>query len=104
MKAHCPPCRIQTEMTFMGQCCLVTDLSHPVSPSDPTFAKHQRVVMWDHPTREEPLALGLNRGATEYLNDLGAICIGRDAPSIDSHTEAARVKVQPAHAGRRASG
>ena len=205
MKATCPPFRVQTEMSFMGQRCVVTDLSHPISPSDPTFAGHQRVVMWDHLTHEETPALGLtklpysyrvvgftmcdhsgthvdainhivtepgaraidqlplewfmapgvwfdfshkepgayitkddvqraidatgvtlqpqsvalsytgwykkwgqrfdyirgypglDRGATEYLNDLGAICIGQDAPSIDSHTEVATVKVQPAH-------
>ncbi|NLG48843.1 MAG: cyclase family protein, partial [Chloroflexi bacterium] len=40
---------------------------------------------------------GLDRGATEYLNDLGAVAIGADAPSIDSHAEVARVKIQPAH-------
>lgn len=40
---------------------------------------------------------GLDRGATEYLNDLGAISIGADAPSIDSWREVAEVKVQPAH-------
>jgi kynurenine formamidase len=33
----------------------------------------------------------------EYLNDLGAISIGADAPSIDSHHEVAVVKEQPAH-------
>jgi kynurenine formamidase len=40
---------------------------------------------------------GLDRGATEHLNDLGAISIGADAPSIDAWIEVARVKVQPAH-------
>ena len=205
MKAYCPPFRVQTRIRFMGQACLVTDLSHPISPEDPTFAGHQRVVMWDHLTHEETPQLGLtkppysyrvvgftmcdhsgthvdainhvvtdpdarsidqlplewfmtpgvwfdfshkepasyitrrdidaalektgveiqpqsvvlsytgwykkwdkrfdyirdypglDRDATEYLNDLGAICIGQDAPSIDSYEEVARVKVQPAH-------
>lgn len=40
---------------------------------------------------------GLDRGAIEYLNDLGAISIGADAPSIDSFNEVAVVKEQPAH-------
>ena len=205
MKAFCPQFRLQTTMSFMGQRCTVTDLSHRISPKDPTFAGHQRVVMWDHLTHEETIKFGLtkapysyrvvaftmcdhsgthvdainhvvtepgarsidelplewfmapgvwfdfshkepasyitkedveqalektgveiqpqsvvlshtgwykkwgqrfeyikdypglDRGATEYLNDLGAICIGQDAPSIDSHAEVARIKVQPAH-------
>ncbi len=40
---------------------------------------------------------GLDRGATEYLADLGAISIGADAPSIDSWAEVSTVKIQPAH-------
>ncbi|TAK22806.1 MAG: cyclase family protein [Chloroflexota bacterium] len=40
---------------------------------------------------------GLDRGATERLNDLGAISIGADAPSIDAWREVSEVKVQPAH-------
>lgn len=205
MKAYCPPMRIQTTMNFMGRRCVMTDLSQGISPSDPTFAGHQRVVMWDHLTHEETQKLGLtkppysyrvvgftmcdhssthvdainhivpepgaraidqlplewfmapgvwfdfsylepaayitkkdvdealqrtgvqiqpqsvvlshsgwykkwhsrfeyikdypgfDREAMEYLNDLGAICVGQDAPSIDSHAEVARVKIQPAH-------
>jgi len=42
---------------------------------------------------------GLDRAATEYLNDLGAISIGADAPSIDSWREVAEVK-GPARAHR----
>jgi kynurenine formamidase len=33
----------------------------------------------------------------EYLNDLGAISVGADAPSIDSYNEVAVVREQPAH-------
>ena len=40
---------------------------------------------------------GLDRAATEYLNDLGAISIGADAPSIDSWHEVASRREQPAH-------
>jgi kynurenine formamidase len=40
---------------------------------------------------------GLDRSAIEHLNDLGAVSVGADAPSIDSWTEVAQVKVQPAH-------
>lgn len=205
MKAYCPPMRVQTKMRFMGQECTVTDLSQGISPQDPAFAGHQRVVMWDHLTHEETPGLGLtklpysyrvvgftmcdhssthvdainhivnepgaraidelplewfmapgvwfdfsalepnayiskvdieqalqvtgvtiqpqsvalyhtgwykkwrdrfeyvknypglSREAIEYLNDLGAIAIGADAPSIDSWIEVAQVKLQPAH-------
>lgn len=40
---------------------------------------------------------GVDRSAIEYLNDLGAICVGADAPSIDSYNEVAVVREQPAH-------
>jgi kynurenine formamidase len=40
---------------------------------------------------------GLDRGGIERLNDLGAISIGADAPSIDSWREVSQVKEQPAH-------
>ncbi len=40
---------------------------------------------------------GLDRSAMEYLNDLGVISVGADAPSIDSYHEVAVVKEQPAH-------
>lgn len=40
---------------------------------------------------------GLDRGGMEYLNDLGAVSVGADAPSIDSYNEVAVVKEQPAH-------
>jgi kynurenine formamidase len=204
-KAICPPYRDQTTLTFLGRRCTVTDLSHTISPDDPTFPGHQRTVMWDHLTHEDTIRLGLtkapysyrvvgftmcdhasthvdainhvvtepdarsidllplewfmapgvwldfshkapndyitrddvaavldhtgirvqpqsvvlyytgwyhkfrsryeyvrnypglDRGATEYLNDLGAISIGADAPSIDSWREVSQVRVQPAH-------
>ncbi len=205
-KAVCPPMREQTEINILGKRCIVTDLSHKITMDDPTFAGHQRTIIWDHLTHEEtpkfgltklpytyrvvgftmcdhsnthvdainhivdepdaraiheiPLewsmtpgvwfdmshkepdtyitkadieegiektgvtmqpqsvALihtgwykkwdedafayiqnypGLDRGATEFLNDQGAISIGADAPSIDAHIEVAKVRVQPAH-------
>jgi len=40
---------------------------------------------------------GVDRSAMEYLNDLGAISVGADAPSIDSYHEVAVVREQPAH-------
>jgi kynurenine formamidase len=40
---------------------------------------------------------GLDREGMEYLNDLGAISVGADAPSVDSWHEVAEVRVQPAH-------
>jgi len=40
---------------------------------------------------------GVDRSAMEYLTDLGAICVGADAPSIDSYNEVKFVREQPAH-------
>jgi kynurenine formamidase len=40
---------------------------------------------------------GMDRGAMEYLADAGSICIGADAPSIDSYLEVKTVMAQPAH-------
>ena len=40
---------------------------------------------------------GLDRGATEFLADQGAINIGADAPSTDSHREVKEIRVQPMH-------
>ena len=40
---------------------------------------------------------GVDREAMEYVTDLGAICVGADAPSIDSHYEVKTVRVQPGH-------
>jgi kynurenine formamidase len=204
-KAYCPPFQLQTQLNFMGQDCVVTDLSHTISEDDPTFIGHQRTLIWNHLSHEETqkmgltkppysykvvgftlcdhsnthvdainhvvnepdarsvdqlplewfmapgvwfdfsykepasyitkedieeaLALtgatikpnsvvlyhtgwykkwkepfeyirgypGLDRGAIELLNDMGAISIGADAPSIDSHYEVATRKEQPAH-------
>lgn len=204
-KAFCPPFRLQTKMNFMGQDCIITDLSHTISTEDPTFIGHQRTLIWSHLSHEETQKMGLtkapysykvvgftmcdhsnthvdainhvvnepdaraihelpiewfmapavwfdfshktpssyitkqdvldavqktgvkikpqsvvlyhtgwykkwkepyeyikgypglDREAIEYLNDLGAISIGADAPSIDSHHEVAVVKEQPAH-------
>jgi kynurenine formamidase len=204
-KAYCPPFQLQTQLNFMGQDCVVTDLSHTISEDDPTFIGHQRTLIWNHLSHqetqkmgltkppysykvvgftlcdhsnthvdainhvvnepdarsvdqlplewfmapgvwfdfsykepasyitkediEEALALtgatikpnsvvlyhtgwykkwkepfeyirgypGLDRGAIELLNDMGAISIGADAPSIDSHYEVATRKEQPAH-------
>ena len=40
---------------------------------------------------------GMDREAMEYLADRGVICVGADAPSIDSYAEVKTVRVQPAH-------
>ena len=40
---------------------------------------------------------GVDRGAMEYLADKGVICVGADAPSIDSYAEVKTVMIQPAH-------
>ncbi len=52
---------------------------------------------WDSPyeyIRDYP---GMNRGAMEYLVDQGVICVGADAPSIDSYAEVKSIMIQPAH-------
>jgi kynurenine formamidase len=66
MKAQCPPFKLQTTINLLGQTCTVTDLSHTISPEDPTFAGHQRVVMWDHLTHEETQKLGLTKPPYSY--------------------------------------
>jgi kynurenine formamidase len=66
MKAACPPFRVQTKINFLGQDCIVTDLSHTISPDDPTFAGHQRTLMWDHLTHEETQQLGLTEPPYSY--------------------------------------
>ncbi|HEV8637320.1 MAG TPA: cyclase family protein [Chloroflexota bacterium] len=204
-QAFCPPYEEQATLSFLGRRVLVTDLSHVITPEDPTFVGHQRTLMWDHLSHEETIRLGLtrapysyrvvgftmcdhssthvdainhvvpepgarsvdqlplawsmapavwldlahkepnayitaadvdraldragvavqpdsvvlyhtgwyrkyrdrfayirdypglDRGAVEHLNDLGAIAIGADAPSIDAWIEVSTVKVQPAH-------
>lgn len=40
---------------------------------------------------------GMDREAMEYLADRGVICVGADAPSIDSYAEVKTVMIQPAH-------
>lgn len=40
---------------------------------------------------------GMDRSAMEYLADRGVICVGADAPSIDSYAEVKTVRIQPAH-------
>lgn len=204
-KPICPEFKEQTQIRFLGKEYNVTDLSHELGPSNPTFPGHLKTVLWDHLTHEETLKSGLtkapycyrvvglttcdhssthvdainhivtspgarsidklplewfltpgvwfdfssiganeyikknhikkaieetgveiqnnsailyfsgwykkwnspfeyikdfpglDREATEYLVDLGAICIGADAPSIDSFKEVSQIKVQPAH-------
>ncbi|MHB1007467.1 MAG: cyclase family protein [Chloroflexota bacterium] len=68
--------------------------------------KAQSVVLyytgWYHKYRTDKYGYvrdypGLDREAIEYLSELGAICIGADAPSIDSWREVTQVKDQPAH-------
>ena len=66
MKAVCPPYRVQATIDFMGRPCVVTDLSHVISPEDPTFAGHQRTLMWDHLTHEETQELGLTKLPYSY--------------------------------------
>lgn len=204
-KAFCPPFSLQTKMNFLGEDCIVTDLSHTITEDDPTFIGHQRTLIWNHLSHEETIQFGLtkapysykivgftmcdhsnthvdsinhvvnepnarainelplewfmapgvwfdfshkaprsyitradieeaiaitgvtikpqsvvlyytgwykkwnepfeyiknypgvDRSAMEYLNDLGAISIGADAPSVDSYQEVAVIKEQPAH-------
>ncbi len=66
MKAYCPPMRLQTTLNFMGQSCVVTDLSQTLSPDDPTFGGHQRMVMWDHLTHEETQRFGSHQAPYSY--------------------------------------
>lgn len=40
---------------------------------------------------------GVDRGAIEFLSDMGAVIVGADAPSIDSYNEVKTVRIQPGH-------
>lgn len=65
-KAICPPFSLQTEMNFMGQNCIVTDLSHTISIDDPTFIGHQRTLIWNHLSHEETIEMGLTKPPYSY--------------------------------------
>lgn len=65
-KAKMPDMREQTTIKLLGRDCLVTDLSHTITPEDPTFAGHQRTVMWDHLTHEETQKFGLTKPPYSY--------------------------------------
>jgi kynurenine formamidase len=66
MIANCPPFAEQTELTFLGRRCGVTDLSHAISPADPTFPGHQRTLVWQHLSHEETQRLGLTKPPYSY--------------------------------------
>jgi len=205
MKAYCPQYEAVTKINFLGMDLIAVDLSQTLSPDDPTFAGHQRTLIWQHLSHKETQELGLtkppysyqvtgftmcdhtgthvdsinhvvdspdarpvnllptqwfmcpgvwfdfsfkpenayitkddilraidetgvtikpqsvvlyhtgwykkyhdrfgyiknypgvDRSAMEYLTDLGVICVGADAPSIDSYNEVKFVREQPAH-------
>ncbi len=65
-KAICPPMRKQTTVHILGKDCTVTDLSHTITMDDPTFAGHQRTIIWDHLTHEETQKFGLTKPPYSY--------------------------------------
>ena len=52
---------------------------------------------WQNPYEYIKDYPGMDRSAMEYLADRGIICVGADAPSIDSYAEVKTVRIQPAH-------
>jgi len=97
MLAFRPPKKLQTTMDFMGQTCIVTDLSHDLSPEDPTFVGHQRTLMWEHLTHDETQKMGLTKPPYSYkvtgftmcdhsgthVDAINHVLDEPDAPSID---------------------
>lgn len=63
---YCPPYEVNTKMNFMGMDCVVTDLSHVYSVTDPTFAGHQRTLIWEHLSHEDTIQLGLTKAPYSY--------------------------------------
>ena len=65
-RADCPPYRVQTTLELLGRRCVATDLSHLIATDDPTFAGHQRTVIWQHLSHEETQRLGLTKSPYSY--------------------------------------
>lgn len=65
-KAYCPEFKEQTDVTLFGERYTVTDLSHDISPANPTFPGHLKTVIWDHLTHEDTIRSGLTKAPYSY--------------------------------------
>ena len=83
LKAVCPEFKEQTEVEIFGEKYVVTDLSHDLSPTNPTFPGHQKTVMWDHLTHEETMKSGLTKPPYSY-RVVGFMACDHNSTHVDS--------------------
>ena len=68
-----------------------------IQPQSVVLYHTGRYKKWRDPFEYLKGYQGVDRSAIEYLNDLSAISVGADAPSIDSYHEMSVVREQPTH-------
>lgn len=79
----CPPPAIHSRIELLGRQCTVTDLSHEIAPSNPTFKGHQRTVMWQHLSHEDVQQFGLTEPPYSYEVVAFTLC-GHTSTHCDS--------------------
>ena len=79
----CPPPAIHSRIELLGRQCTVTDLSHEIAPSNPTFKGHQRTVMWQHLSHQDVQQFGLAEPPYSYEVVAFTLC-GHTSTHCDS--------------------
>ena len=79
----CPPPALHASIELLGRRCTVTDLSHEIAPSNPTFKGHQRTVMWQHLSHEDVQQFGLTEPPYSYEVVAFTLC-GHTSTHCDS--------------------
>ena len=79
----CPPPALHASIELLGKRCTVTDLSHEIAPSNPTFKGHQRTVMWQHLSHEDVQQFGLTEPPYSYEVVAFTLC-GHTSTHCDS--------------------
>ena len=79
----CPPPAIHSTIELLGKPCTVTDLSHEIAPSNPTFKGHQRTVMWQHLSHQDVQQFGLAEPPYSYEVVAFTLC-GHTSTHCDS--------------------
>ena len=79
----CPPPAIHSRVELLGRQCTVTDLSHEIAPSNPTFKGHQRTVMWQHLSHQDVQQFGLAEPPYSYEVVAFTLC-GHTSTHCDS--------------------
>lgn len=80
---ECPPPALHTRIELLGRACTVTDLSHEIAATNPTFKGHQRTVMWQHLSHEEVQRFGLTEPPYSYEVVAFTLC-GHTSTHCDS--------------------